>query len=611
MKIPGLRSALPLLLGAVLLSPGTYSQSKAKPGAGTPAKSTASPAPPAPGFTGSAACAKCHAKISASYATTAMARASGPATQDFAPGQFQHAPSAVSYRVYLENGEAWLSFDRAASGDANNELHGKRQLLYFIGSGHRGKTFLFADDGFVFESPINLYSQKAPNGTWDMAPAYQQVREMPLNLPAASSCLTCHTSNAQPPIAGTENKYDSPLFAHAGITCERCHGAGALHIAQMQNLSPAGANKNLSIVNPDKLSPLRRDAVCMQCHLEGNAAIEQPGKHLYQFQPGDDLSDFVRYFVLTGDGKDRVRAVSQFEALAQSKCKRTAGEAMTCTSCHDPHFTPSPAEKVAFYRGKCLACHGELLAAKHHVEQGDCAQCHMPRITTVDVAHTQATDHRILRVPLMPLQNVGSAYDPANVPPSEAKLVRFPATVKDDSASADAAGGDSAGSAAEGAEYSRDIALAWVVLAGNSKFASEQAGRLLPKALEQNPEDRAILAAQAFHEQREGKLDIAREHYEHALRLDPLSIDAASNLAVMEANAGHLDRAITLWTSAFERIPGRSGLGLNLARGLCLSGHLEQSQAAVERVLAFNPDLAAGRNMLKQLQSGAAKCVAH
>jgi tetratricopeptide (TPR) repeat protein len=580
----------------------------------------------APAFTGSEPCAKCHAKISASYATTAMARASGPATQDFAPGEFQHAASGVSYRAYLENGEAWLSFDRPASGDAGNELHGKRKLLYFIGAGHRAKTFLFADDGFVFESPINLYSQKTPGGTWDMAPAYQQVHEMPLNLPASSSCLSCHTSNPHPPIAGTENKYDSPLFAHAGITCERCHGAGAAHIAQMQNPTPAGAKQNVSIVNPDELPPLRRDAVCMQCHLQGNAAIEQPGKHLYQFQPGDDLSDFVRYFVLTGDGKDRTRAVSQFEALAQSKCKRTAGDALTCTSCHDPHFTPSAAEKVAFYRGKCLACHGELFAAKHHVEQPDCAQCHMPRVTTADVSHTQATDHRILRVPLMPLQNVGSAYDPANVAPSEPKLVRFPASSKDDSQSADSGTADSVsaetvkaetvkggpgGRSAENAQYSRDIALAWVVLAGNSKFASEQAGRLLPKALEQNPEDRAILAAQAFHEQRNGKLDLAREHYEHALRLDPLSIDAASNLAVIEANAGHLDRAITLWKSAFERIPGRSGLGLNLARGLCVSGHADQSQATVERVLEFNPDLAAARSTLKQLQSGAAKCVAH
>ena len=676
MKFPGLRSALPLLLCVSALSVSTYAQTKQKSGAATPApvspaQTSAAPATTADAtaFTGNEACAKCHAKIFASYSTTAMARASGPATQDFSPGEFQHPDSGIHYRVYLENRDAWLSFDRAANtnanntdasgaagtnsnntnagstnitsanvtnGSADNELHGKRKLLYFIGSGHRGKTFLFADDNFMFESPINFYSQKLPSGVWDMAPAYQHAREMPLDLPAASSCLSCHTSNAQVPIAGTENKYDTPLFAHAGITCERCHGAGAAHVAQMQTPSAGAATKNIAIVNPDKLSPARRDAVCMQCHLEGNAAIEQPGKHLYQFQPGGDLSDFVHYFVLTGDGKDSVRAVSQFEALAQSKCKRASGDAMTCTTCHDPHSSPAPAEKVAFYRGKCLACHGDAFAAKHHTEQQDCAHCHMPRVNTADVAHTQASDHRILRLPFMPLQTVGSAYDPANVPPSEPQLVRFPPTAKHDAPSADAPGDASAHvnsaqadpilnnskhsdptrsdvprNSSSPEENARDLALAWGVLAGNSQFAYAQAEKILPEALAKFPEDPTVLAAQAYHEQRNKKLDLAREHYEHALRIDPLAIDAASNFAVLEANAGHFDRAIALWKSAFERAPGRSSLGLNLVRAQCLSGHTDQAQATVQRVLEFNPDLSAGRAMLKQLQSGEAKCVAH
>jgi predicted CXXCH cytochrome family protein len=314
--------------------------------------------------------------------------------------------------------------------------------------------------------------------------------------------------------------------------------------------------------------------------------------------------------VIAGDGKENLRAVSQFEALAQSKCKRASGDAMTCTSCHDPHSAPSAAAKVAFYRGKCLACHGDAFAAKHHTEQQDCTACHMPRVKTADVAHTQATDHRILRVPVMPLQSVGSAYDPGNVPPSEPKLVRFPSMPVSAVAAETAPATDAAPGSDSPAE-ARDLALAWEVLAGNSRFAYDQAGKLLPKALEKNPEDAVLLAAQAYHEQRDKKLDPAREHYEHALRLDPLSIDAASNFAVLEANAGHLDHAIALWKSAFERDPGRSSMGLNLARVYCLSGHPAESQAALSRVLEFNPDSHAGRAMLSQLQSGAAKCVPH
>jgi tetratricopeptide (TPR) repeat protein len=556
-----------------------------------------------------------------------MARASGPATQDFKPGEFQHEASGVRYRVYEENGEAWLGFDRIGEP----EMHGKRKLLYFIGSGHRGRTFLFADDGFVFESPINFYAQRAVDGkgVWDMAPAFENAKEMPLNLPAASSCLACHTSNAQAPLPGTDSKYGTPLFAHDGITCERCHGSGVAHVKQMseghdtssnaahtsrataahdvppnaahptamnathsgKGAGDADAADAMAIVNPAKLPPARRDAVCMQCHLEGNAAIQQPGRRLYQFQAGDDLADFVHYFVLTGDGKEGTRAVSQFEALAQSGCKRASGDVMTCTSCHEPHSSPAAAEKVAFYRGKCLACHGEAFGAKHHVEQADCAECHMPKIATADVAHTQASDHRILRVPLMPLQGIGLGHDPTHGP-LEPKLTRFPA-----------------GLPAE--ESVRDLALAWAAQGGGkASFAFTEAGRLLEQAVMQSPEDAAILSTLAYNEQRRGLVDKAREHYEHALRLEPLSVDAAANLAVIEANAGRLDHAVELWKGAFERAPERIALGSNLARGLCLSGHPDQARGVIMRVLEFNPDSTAARGMLKQLESGAANCTA-
>lgn len=643
-----------MMVWAAVAAPLSVGQAVPKPGGVTSTAAT-SAATNNTEIPGNEACAKCHRGIADTYAATAMARASGPAMQGFLAGELQHEASGVHYRVYEDDDEVWLSFDRTAQP----ELHGKRKLLYFIGSGHRGRTFLFADEGFVFESPINFYAQKGidAKGVWDMAPAFEGSHEVPLNLPAASSCLACHTSGSQGPIAGTENKYGTPLFAHAGITCERCHGAGTGHMNQM-GATPAkvsggtkaaagargatgvttgagtaiatGATTGVTtgaatgatgdvgtgagIVNPAKLAPARRDAVCMQCHLEGNAAIEQPGRHLYQFQAGEDLSDFVHYFVLTGGGKDKMRAVSQFEALAESKCKRVSGDAMTCTSCHDPHSSPTPAEKVAFYRGKCLACHGEPFAAKHHVEQPDCAQCHMARLATNDVAHTQATDHRILRVPLMPLQGVGSAYDPSHVPPAEPKLTRFPTPTGSASPGLSSTGLATAESAPTGQadESVRDLALAWVAMGGgNSSYAFSQATRLLEQAVVQSPEDPAILSALGYNEQRRKLIDKAREHYEHALRIDPLAGEAASDLAVIEANAGHMERAIELWKGAFERAPARSSLGLNLARGLCVAGHGDQAHAMVARVLEFNPDSAAARGMLRQLDSGEAKCVAH
>ncbi len=518
-----------MMVWAAVAAPLSVGQAVPKPGGVTSTAAT-SAATNNTEIPGNEACAKCHRGIADTYAATAMARASGPAMQGFLAGELQHEASGVHYRVYEDDDEVWLSFDRTAQP----ELHGKRKIAVFhwLRASRAHVSFLRTKDS-VFESPINFYAQKGidAKGVWDMAPAFEGSHEVPLNLPAASSCLACHTSGSQGPIAGTENKYGTPLFAHAGITCERCHGAGTGHMNQM-GATPAkvsggtkaaagargatgvttgagtaiataatpgvttgaatGATGDVGtgagIVNPAET--LRRRGATPGVHAmprsRATRRSSSRGDTCIQFQAGEDLSDFVHYFVLTGGGKDKMRAVSQFEALAESKCKRVSGDAMTCTSCHDPHSSPTPAEKVAFYRGKCLACHGEPFAAKHHVEQPDCAQCHMARLATNDVAHTQATDHRILRVPLMPLQGVGSAYDPSHVPPAEPKLTRFPTPTGSASPGLSSTGLAPAESAPTGQadESVRDLALAWVAMGGgNSSYAFSQATRLLEQAV--------------------------------------------------------------------------------------------------------------------------------
>ena len=68
------------------------------------------------------------------------------------------------------------------------------------------------------------------------------------------------------------------------------------------------------------------------------------------------------------------------EQFSNSTCKRMSGDKMSCTSCHDPHFTPSAEQRTAFYRGKCLACHSQPeFATAHHPENRDCTSCHMSR----------------------------------------------------------------------------------------------------------------------------------------------------------------------------------------------------------------------------------------
>jgi len=519
-----------------------------------------------PESVGDEACAKCHTSLYDSYLKTPMAHASGLATENLIPADFTHGLSGVHYRIFADNGRAWLSFNR----EGGSPIHGKRELLYYIGSGRRGLTYLFADDGFVFESPINWYGDRQ---VWDMTPAYQSDREMPLNLPAHTSCLHCHVSGMRAPIDGTENRYQMPLLTHSGVSCERCHGPAAEH------------TKGGQIVNPAKLSPERRDAICMQCHMEGRVSIERPGRHIYDFKPGDALSDYVRYYVLTG-ASGQLGAVSQVEALAQSGCKKASGDKMSCTSCHDPHFTPSAPERVAYFRGKCLACHGENFAAKHHKEQKDCTACHMPESPSKDVAHSEVTDHRIPRVSTVSPQ----LLQDTNAPVTKLGLAPFP-------------------DSKEAEDDLRDFALAWESLANSGMSAARpEAYAMLKRSAARFPDDAATLAALGYEDQVHGDLAGARTLYQHALSADPNSIDAATNLGVIEAQRGNLSEAVKLLQSAFERAPGRSSIGMDLARVFCFEGKSDESRAAVDRVLEFNPDMSAAKKLMDGLHEPKPNC---
>jgi tetratricopeptide (TPR) repeat protein len=519
-----------------------------------------------PGYIGNAACARCHAAIAASYASTSMARASGPAIDGLKPADFIHKKSGVHYRIYSQDGRAWLSFERP--GDP--AVRGSRELLYFIGSGRRGRSYLFSTDGFFFESPVNWYADKQ---LWDMAPGYRNATEMPLNLPAYTSCLHCHASGMSPPMEGTENKYPNPLFAQDGVSCERCHGPGAAHAA------------GGPIANPAKLSAERRDEVCMQCHLEGKEAIERPGRHAYEFQPGGNLFDYIRYYVLAGGHQAHLGAVSQVEALAASVCKKKSGAAMSCTSCHDPHYAPPADERVAFYRGKCLACHGASFGAKHHPTQLDCTRCHMPSQASADIGHTQVTDHQIPRRP-----GPTAVLEDMSAQSENPQLISFPdpAAAKDDP---------------------RDTALAWESLAeSGDEAAKPEAERLLRDALAKSPQDPKLLASLAYVEQSDGRTQRARELYEQALAVDPNSLDAATNLGVIEANRGDDSSALKLWQDAFRRAPGQSSLGMNIVRVYCAAGKFDDARTYTLRVLEFNPDLEVAKHLLQHLNRATPSC---
>jgi predicted CXXCH cytochrome family protein len=513
-----------------------------------------------------AVCAGCHKDIYERYERTPMAEGSGAATAGLLQGGFLHAASGVRYNVFLRNGKAWMSYDR----DHDPALHGERQLLYFIGSGLRGRTYLYQENGEWFEAPINYYSKRE---LWDMAPNYGATKTMPAALPVDSNCLHCHATDVQAALPEARNKYDGLPFQEAGIGCTACHGDPTRHLVEKGH-GP--------IVDPDKLTPAKRDSTCLQCHLEGDIAIYRAGTSLAQFRVGKDLADYAVYFVKVSAESGGGRASSQYEALLRSACKVASGDKLTCTTCHDPHSSPSAEERVSYFRARCLACHtSPKIATAHHPEEKDCAGCHMPTRATTDISHEQATDHNIQRRP-------ATAASARFADPAESTELLPVGRV-------------SAGD--------RELGLAYAQLAEHgNRVAAAMAVRLLAKAEKDGHDDVQVHTQLGFIEQMSGDKVDARKEYMEALREDPYQATALGDLAVLDASSGGVEDAVALLQRAVEADPSQMTPGLNLAFIECRLGDKKKALEILIELSRFNPDDPTLRKFLASGTYGGGRC---
>jgi predicted CXXCH cytochrome family protein len=502
-----------------------------------------------------------------------MANASGLAAEGFIAGEFTHAASGVHYRIAENGGGVWLQYERTG-GSADRALSGRVELRYFVGSGKRGRTYLFEKHGYWFEVPINWYGKKR---IWDMAPNFQSVREMPLNLPVDPGCLHCHASGVAHSLPQARNLYAFEPFAHGGITCAACHGDGNDHAAS------GGKGQMLKI---DALPAVRRDSVCLNCHLEGETAVVRDGRKMEDFRPGDNLFEFAAYFIHKQESGAAGRATSQWEALLESECRKKSGDRMTCTTCHDPHGSPSGADRVPFYRQKCLQCHGSAeFVEKHHPENSDCTACHMARPPSNDIAHEQVTDHWIRKRITNERERVASGGELEVIEESREE---------------------------RGHADDRDLGIAYAEMAirGNAE-AGKRAMELLKNAerSEQGARgDHNLHANLGFLEQMNGELSAAGEEFGMALKADAYDSVAAGDLGVLEAREHRYAEAVGLWRKVLDDDPAQSEAGLDLAIVDCGLGEKQAADDALKRVLEFSPDDGQAKELAQEIESGRKAC---
>jgi predicted CXXCH cytochrome family protein len=619
-------------------------------------------------YVGSAACAGCHSDIAASYHRHPMGRSMPSAAELVAnligllPSGQEPLPAAsalASRLARLERYDAgaharFEAFGREYQVEPRGSQIIHRETLYdaqhhivaalaepvsvAIGSGARTRSYLMARGDAVVESPLTWY---VPEKRWDLSPGYRDNALFfeHFERPVTNECLYCH-ADAVEPVKGSANRYRLPLVREHGIGCERCHGPGQLHV-EAPGRGADGLNP--TIVNPARLEPQLRDSVCEQCHLQGWFRVLRAGREWSDYRPGLPFEQFYVVFDRPQELTDQHESIRTVEQMHVSRCYQKSRGVLGCISCHDPHELPAPETKAAYYRERCLRCHGTRRgspdgarrgspdgarrgspdpAASAHApprnvpapsctearavrqRKGDsCIACHMAPLASSNIPHIANTDHRILRRTGATDAGPSRARDPARQP----LLVPFKEPAADD----------------PGRERDLGIALAMLAVQGQSQEAARAALPLLEAALHSRAEDLPALkargaalavlgrlddAAAVFDDlvvrapeqeeyllgaaelaERKDQHDKAADYYRRALAINPHQANSHAQLAAVYVH----DRA---WPAAAEQLQAALRLNpfdLPARRALLLCyvrmRQRRQAQAELERVLQFKP----------------------
>lgn len=343
-------------------------------------------------YVGDAACAACHADKATSYRATAHARTSRPPSAESILGSFAAGanilrtanPNLLFAMEAHDGGFFQTGVMRMAEGRG---LTRSERIAVVVGSGRKGQTYLFWDGPLLLQLPVSYLTQAH---RWVNSPGYVDgVADF--DRPIPPRCLECHASRfaARPPPV---NHYE-PASLVLGISCEKCHGPGAEHVARYRGSSGSRPGSGSAIVNPAKLARARAMDVCALCHAGAGEALTPA----LSFTPGDELSRHLVFAPQPAGAHIDVHA-SQVQLLERSRCFQGSAT-MNCSTCHDVH---QPQRDVAGFAAKCLSCH-QVESCRVFPQQGrrianECVTCHMPVEQTGQIVIAGAANDTQARV---------------------------------------------------------------------------------------------------------------------------------------------------------------------------------------------------------------------
>ena len=177
-----------------------------------------------------------------------------------------------------------------------------------------------------------------------------------------------------------------PRNTKEGAACETCHGPGREHADKGGGKGVGGL---ITFAKNDPAPVEKRNAVCLSCHTKGPRLFWQGSPHDSRdvactncHKVMEDVSprhQLAKETVIDTCGTCHLQKRAQ--QMRTSHMPLREGK-MTCTSCHNPHGTVTPALlKEASANETCYTCHAEKRGPFLwvHAPVGEsCANCHDP-----------------------------------------------------------------------------------------------------------------------------------------------------------------------------------------------------------------------------------------